>query len=131
MTWLNKLHKNFDVPQTRNTLLSHDSRKRHSLYIILAHDVEYECEGFLDKNKDTVPDEQMDLLGASQFCFLKDVLQFTSSEAATAAAAVCFLETMHIIYNPLTHFIHSRAHPKDRRVAVVFCESRRLALYSR
>ncbi|CAO3687206.1 unnamed protein product [Rhizopus stolonifer] len=40
-----------------------------------AHDVQYEAEGFLDKNKDTVPDELLNLLQNSQFTFLSDMLQ--------------------------------------------------------
>ncbi|ORE01922.1 hypothetical protein BCV72DRAFT_62883 [Rhizopus microsporus var. microsporus] len=44
-----------------------------------AHDVQYEAEGFLDKNKDTVPDELLNLLQASQFTFLSDMLQPTTA----------------------------------------------------
>ena len=39
-----------------------------------AHDVQYEAENFLDKNKDTVPDEHMTLLQGSEFEFLKEVM---------------------------------------------------------
>ncbi|KAG0793223.1 hypothetical protein G6F57_003949 [Rhizopus arrhizus] len=44
-----------------------------------AHDVQYEAEGFLDKNKDTVPDELLNLLQNSQFTFLADILQPTTA----------------------------------------------------
>ncbi|KAI7907846.1 P-loop containing nucleoside triphosphate hydrolase protein [Cokeromyces recurvatus] len=40
-----------------------------------AHDVQYESEGFLDKNKDTVPEELLALLHASQSTFLADMIQ--------------------------------------------------------
>lgn len=39
-----------------------------------AHDVTYEAEGFLEKNRDTVPDEHMALLAATKNPFLKEVL---------------------------------------------------------
>ncbi|KAF6764924.1 myosin 5 [Ephemerocybe angulata] len=39
-----------------------------------ALDVTYECEGFLEKNRDTVPDEHMVLLGSTKNAFLKEVL---------------------------------------------------------
>lgn len=39
-----------------------------------AHDVSYEVDGFLEKNRDTVPDEHMALLQQSKNPFLKEVL---------------------------------------------------------
>lgn len=39
-----------------------------------ALDVTYEVDGFLEKNRDTVPDEHMALLGATKNPFLKEVL---------------------------------------------------------
>lgn len=39
-----------------------------------ALDVTYEVEGFLEKNRDTVPDEHMSLLAATKNPFLKEVL---------------------------------------------------------
>ncbi|KAF9562132.1 myosin 5 [Agrocybe pediades] len=39
-----------------------------------ALDVTYEVEGFLEKNRDTVPDEQMNLLASTKNPFLKEVL---------------------------------------------------------
>ncbi|KAI9245964.1 P-loop containing nucleoside triphosphate hydrolase protein [Sporodiniella umbellata] len=44
-----------------------------------AHDVQYEADGFLDKNKDTVPDELLNLLQNSQFNFLSDMIQPASA----------------------------------------------------
>lgn len=44
---------------------------------IIAHyalDVTYEVEGFLEKNRDTVPDEHMTLLASTKNPFLKEVL---------------------------------------------------------
>ncbi|ORZ05110.1 P-loop containing nucleoside triphosphate hydrolase protein, partial [Absidia repens] len=40
-----------------------------------AHDVQYEADGFMDKNKETVPDEQLALLHGADFNFLVDIIQ--------------------------------------------------------
>lgn len=39
-----------------------------------ALDVTYEAEGFLEKNRDTVPDEHLNLLASTRNTFLKEVL---------------------------------------------------------
>ncbi|KAE9406490.1 hypothetical protein BT96DRAFT_1014975 [Gymnopus androsaceus JB14] len=46
-----------------------------------ALDVTYEVEGFLEKNRDTVPDEHMALLGATKNQFLKEVLDAALNSA--------------------------------------------------
>ncbi|KAJ2735646.1 Myosin type-2 heavy chain 1 [Coemansia sp. BCRC 34962] len=52
-----------------------------------AHDVTYEGDGFLEKNKDTVPDEILELLCSSSFAFLGDLAMEASASAAAALAA--------------------------------------------
>jgi myosin-5 len=51
-----------------------------------AHDVTYDVDGFIEKNRDTVPDEQLALLQESSNGFLKEVLD-ASLAAANAAKA--------------------------------------------
>ncbi|KAJ1813956.1 Myosin type-2 heavy chain 1, partial [Coemansia sp. RSA 2598] len=51
-----------------------------------AHDVEYEAEGFIEKNKDTVPDEIQNVLRASTDSLLAAVLAANEPEAQPAAA---------------------------------------------
>ncbi|KAF9533339.1 P-loop containing nucleoside triphosphate hydrolase protein [Crepidotus variabilis] len=53
-----------------------------------ALDVTYEVEGFLEKNRDTVPDEQMALLASTKNPFLKEVLDaaLNSTRAVDAQA---------------------------------------------
>ncbi|KAJ7285580.1 myosin 5 [Mycena rebaudengoi] len=46
-----------------------------------ALDVTYEVEGFLEKNRDTVPDEQMALLASTKNPFLKEVLDAALNSA--------------------------------------------------
>ncbi|KAJ2865388.1 Myosin type-2 heavy chain 1, partial [Coemansia aciculifera] len=53
-----------------------------------AHDVTYEGDGFLEKNKDTVPDEILELLCSSSFGFLGDLAVEASAAAAAAIASV-------------------------------------------
>ncbi|KAI8098944.1 P-loop containing nucleoside triphosphate hydrolase protein [Halteromyces radiatus] len=74
-----KLYTNFDKPEFK----SHFKKPRFSnnAFTIAhyAHDVQYEAENFLDKNKDSVPDEHMSLLQATEFDFLKEVLDKAAS----------------------------------------------------
>ncbi|KAJ1663169.1 Myosin type-2 heavy chain 1 [Coemansia sp. RSA 1813] len=49
-----------------------------------AHDVSYEAVGFIEKNKDTVPDEIQNVLRASGDAFLADVLSAASTESASS-----------------------------------------------
>jgi myosin-5 len=44
-----------------------------------AIDVTYESDGFIEKNRDTVPDEHMEVLRASSNNFLKEVLEISAS----------------------------------------------------
>lgn len=53
-----------------------------------AHDVQYESENFLEKNKDSLPDEHFQLLQNSEFSFLDEVL----SKSIAAANAVTPVE---------------------------------------
>lgn len=50
-----------------------------------ALDVTYESEGFLEKNKDTVPDEHLALLGSTENNFLREILDKSRAMAAASA----------------------------------------------
>ncbi|CAG8544082.1 27163_t:CDS:10 [Dentiscutata erythropus] len=73
-SWCQKLFKNFDTPQYKQYFQK--PRFSNTGFIIshYAHDVTYESENFLEKNRDTVPDEHLALLKSSEFEFLEDVL---------------------------------------------------------
>ncbi|XP_037548458.1 unconventional myosin-Vb [Nematolebias whitei] len=45
------------------------------IIIHFADKVEYQCEGFLEKNRDTVYEEQINILKASQFQMVADLFQ--------------------------------------------------------
>ncbi|CEP14736.1 hypothetical protein [Parasitella parasitica] len=70
----NKLYQNFN-----STYQDYFKKPRFSnnAFVVAhyAHDVQYEAEGFMDKNKDTVPEELLNLLQGSQNSFLCDMIQ--------------------------------------------------------
>lgn len=49
--------------------------------------MQYEAEGFIEKNKDTVPDEHLTLLQNAESEFLVEMLQTATAAAAAASAA--------------------------------------------
>jgi myosin-5 len=53
-----------------------------------AIDVAYESEGFIEKNRDTVPDEHLDVLRASTNPFLIEVLEVSTEHREKESAAV-------------------------------------------
>ncbi|XP_072227603.1 unconventional myosin-Vb isoform X2 [Leuresthes tenuis] len=70
--WAQKLYKqnsssaHFQKPRLSNTSF---------IVIHFADKVEYQCEGFLEKNRDTVYEEQINILKASQFQLVADLFQ--------------------------------------------------------
>lgn len=113
-----------------------------------AIDVTYESEGFIDKNRDTVPDEHMAVLRASSNAFLGQVLDAASAvrekdSASAASAAVkptagrrigvavnrkptlggifksSLIELMHTINNTDVHYIRC-IKPNESKEAWVF-----------
>uniref|UniRef100_A0A3Q3WQY3 Uncharacterized protein n=1 Tax=Mola mola TaxID=94237 RepID=A0A3Q3WQY3_MOLML len=68
--WAQKLYK-------QNSSSAHFQKPRMSniafIIIHFADKVEYQCEGFLEKNRDTVYEEQINILKASQFQLVADL----------------------------------------------------------
>ena len=73
-SFLQKLLNQLDKPDNKNVFKK--PRFGNSAFTIAhyALDVTYEVENFLEKNRDTVPDEQMALLTSTSNSFLKEVL---------------------------------------------------------
>ncbi|KAG8929390.1 Myosin type-2 heavy chain 1 [Tulasnella sp. 418] len=98
-SFLQKLHNQLDKPTNKNFYKK--PRFGNSAFTIAhyALDVTYEAEGFIEKNRDTVPDEHLTLLGSTKNSFLKEVLDvalgitkppespISASTAASAAAS--------------------------------------------
>lgn len=73
-SFLQKLYTQLAKPETKNVFKK--PRFGNSAFTIAhyALDVTYEVEGFIEKNRDTVPDEHLALLNNSSNPFLKEVL---------------------------------------------------------
>jgi myosin V len=71
---LAKLNAQLDKPAHKDVFKK--PRFGNSAFTIAhyALDVTYQVEGFLEKNRDTVPDEHLDLLATTKNAFLKEVL---------------------------------------------------------
>ncbi|XP_051249881.1 unconventional myosin-Vb isoform X1 [Dicentrarchus labrax] len=78
--WAQKLYK-------QNSSSAHFQKPRMSntsfIIIHFADKVEYQCEGFLEKNRDTVYEEQINILKASQFQLVADL--FHEKEDVTSS----------------------------------------------
>lgn len=72
--FINKLYTSLAVPA--NEKYFYKPRFGNTAFTVAhyAHDVEYESENFLEKNRDTVPDEVLQIFQASNSEFLKDTL---------------------------------------------------------
>ena len=73
-SFLQKLYSQIVKPETKEVFKK--PRFGNSAFTIAhyALDVTYEAEGFLEKNRDTVPDEHMNLLASTKNTFLREVL---------------------------------------------------------
>lgn len=81
-----KLIANFSNPTYKDYFKK--PRFSNSAFTVVhyAHEVQYEAEGFIDKNKDTVPDEHLTLLQNADSEFLVEMLQTATAAAAAASA---------------------------------------------
>jgi myosin-5 len=73
-SFLQKLYAQIVKPETKDVFKK--PRFGNTAFTIAhyALDVTYEAEGFLEKNRDTVPDEHMTLLASTKNTFLREVL---------------------------------------------------------
>ena len=78
-SFLQKLYSQIVKPETKTVFKK--PRFGNSAFTIAhyALDVTYEAEGFLEKNRDTVPDEHMNLLASTKNTFLREVLSVALS----------------------------------------------------
>ncbi|KAI9249910.1 P-loop containing nucleoside triphosphate hydrolase protein [Helicostylum pulchrum] len=77
--FVQKLYSNFEGPNFKNYFKKPRFSNNAFTIAHYALDVQYEVESFIDKNKDTVPDEHLALLQSSEFDFLTDVLDKAAS----------------------------------------------------
>ncbi|KAL7275148.1 Myosin type-2 heavy chain 1 [Rhizina undulata] len=75
-SFVNKLHSNYGAGKPKDFPYQKPRFGKTSFTVChYAVDVTYDSEGFIEKNRDTVPDEHMELLKASTNPFLTEVLQ--------------------------------------------------------
>ncbi|ORX43704.1 hypothetical protein DM01DRAFT_1340665 [Hesseltinella vesiculosa] len=72
--FIQKLYTNFDKPEFKTHFKKPRFGQNAFTISHYAHDVQYESDSFMDKNKDSVPDEHLALLQSTDFDFLKQVL---------------------------------------------------------
>ena len=80
-SFASKLHQQLAKPEHKDVFKKPRFNQNAFTIAHYAHDVTYDVDGFIEKNRDTVPDEQLALLQNSSNGFLKEVL-----DAALAAA---------------------------------------------
>ncbi|KAK2749168.1 Myosin type-2 heavy chain 1 [Myotisia sp. PD_48] len=86
-SFINKLHHNFAADKQK---FYKKPRFGKSSFTVChyAIDVTYESEGFIEKNRDTVPDEQMEVLRKSSNGFVRKVLDAASAIREKDSAAM-------------------------------------------
>lgn len=73
-SFLNKIHTTFGVPKHEQYYKKPRFARTSFTICHFACDVTYESEGFLDRNKDNVPDEMMEVVTNSKLQFLVDMI---------------------------------------------------------
>ncbi|TKX25890.1 myosin-like protein [Elsinoe australis] len=86
-SFVNKLYSNFAAEKTK---FFKKPRFGKSAFTVChyAVDVTYESDGFIEKNRDTVPDEHLEVLKNSSNSFLTDVLEVATAARERENAAV-------------------------------------------
>ncbi|WWC87203.1 uncharacterized protein L201_002089 [Kwoniella dendrophila CBS 6074] len=85
-SFANKLHQQLTKPEQKEVFKKPRFNQNAFTITHYAHDVTYDVDGFIDKNRDTVPDEHLALLQNSSNEFLREVLDAALEAANTAKA---------------------------------------------
>jgi len=93
-TFVEKLHQNFTTGKPKGFPYQKPRFGKTSFTVChYAVDVTYDSEGFIEKNRDTVPDEHLELLKASTNPFLTEVIQSATSLRDKVSCCSSILET--------------------------------------
>ncbi|KAI8866136.1 hypothetical protein GQ42DRAFT_151142 [Ramicandelaber brevisporus] len=87
VSFVGKLYKQHAVKEREAVFRKPRFSNTAFTIIHYAHDVTYESDGFLDKNKDTVSEEILDVLRKSTFDFLAEVIAVNDKSDTNANAA--------------------------------------------
>lgn len=106
LTFLEKLHTNHEKhPYYEKPRLT----KTNFVIKHYAGEVSYECKGYLDKNKDTLQDDLLDVLISSKDKFISNMFSGMVSSSPTTALPIHVLHTTHC-----THLVRAC---RDNRVS--------------
>ncbi|KAI9276250.1 P-loop containing nucleoside triphosphate hydrolase protein [Sporodiniella umbellata] len=83
-SFVQKLYSNFDNASYKKYFKKPRFSNNAFTIAHYALDVQYEAESFIDKNKDTVPDEHLSLLQNTEFDFLSEVLDKAAASSIVA-----------------------------------------------
>ncbi|KAG4097651.1 hypothetical protein H8356DRAFT_1308897 [Neocallimastix lanati (nom. inval.)] len=84
---ISKLYQNFDNKESKFFKKPRFSQNEFTI-VHYALDVTYQIEGFIEKNKDTVSDEQLDLLQKSTNEFIKELTQTKDDEETSPISPI-------------------------------------------
>lgn len=129
----NKLYSNFGSADYQDYFKKPRFSNAAFTVVHYAHDVQYEAEGFLEKNKDSVPDEHLNLLQNSEFSFLADMIQRSETIGATPSPANGGVSYYHANFQSSFFGWHKsfRRPTRTERVTSPSQRNRRLDLCSR
>jgi myosin-5 len=86
-SFANKLHQQLGKPEFKDVFKKPRFNQNAFTIAHYALDVTYDAEGFIEKNRDTVPDEHLALLQASTNPFLREAVERSSSLAVATTSA--------------------------------------------
>ncbi|BEI98501.1 hypothetical protein CcaverHIS631_0308000 [Cutaneotrichosporon cavernicola] len=86
-SFANKLHQQLGKPVYKGVFKKPRFNQNAFTIAHYAHDVTYEVDGFLEKNRDTVPDEHLTLLQNASNDFLREAVERSLAVASTASTA--------------------------------------------
>jgi len=95
--WCNKLFTQLGTEKHKKWFTK--PRFSNSAFTIshYAHDVTYDCEGFLEKNRDTLPDELLNLIKNSDNEFLEEILMTSATISSGGSVSEAHLWLTSIV----------------------------------
>ncbi len=87
VSFATKIHQTLTKPEQKSVFKKPRFNQNAFTICHYANDVTYDVEGFLDKNRDTVPDEHLALLQGTSNGLLKDCLDAALAAATSAASS--------------------------------------------
>uniref|UniRef100_A0A8C8LVY2 Myosin VB n=1 Tax=Oncorhynchus tshawytscha TaxID=74940 RepID=A0A8C8LVY2_ONCTS len=89
-------------------------RMSNTSFIVIhfADKVEYQCDGFLEKNRDTVYEEQINILKASKFQLMADLFQDTNKDSSISTSSSSKSSRVNVRASKPTPKVPNKEHRK-------------------